>query len=383
MNNFLFNAILIVCFAATGYAGEYKVPLSKLAPVASVDLRCTQDQYEIAVPVPERWKVTRAVLTLDYINSASLISDRSHLIVAMNGSPLAQIRLDRKAPAGRKRIEAPPALLKPGYNTLLITAVQHYAAECGQVCAPNLWTTVNLHDSTLELSYDLKPVPPRLSALSDFLFDPKIMPQGDVHMVTGPLTSDNATMAAIAAAGIARKFDYRKALFSVSQELVPGRDNVLIADKQYVESFLRQRGVTLTVTGPYLKILPLPLLSGGTDPGYALLVVSGKNAEEIKLASKTLAHLSLPFPGSDDMLVREFKLPDISQYGGRQVLTTDKVYTLKMLNFGSHTFAGFNPSPRHISFRLPADFLVKPNQYAKLNLNFAYGAGMRIDSVMN
>ncbi len=36
-----------------------------------------------------------------------------------------------------------------------------------------------------------------------------------------------------------------------------------------------------------------------------------------------------------------------------------------------------------ITFRLPADFLIKQNQYAKMVLNFSYGAGMRGDSALN
>lgn len=278
MKKIILFLIAACCCISTASAEVYKVPLYKLAPAASVDLRCTQSQYEIAVPIPERWNVTRAVLTLDYVNSASMIGDRSQMIVMMNNRPLTQIRLDRKKPAGRIQIPVPGSLLRPGYNPLTIQAVQHYAAECEQVCAPNLWTTLNLYDSVLELEYQWKPVPLRLSALADFLFDPRLMPQGSVHLITTELSSDSATMAAIAASGIARKFDYRKTLFTASRELEPGVDNILIADKQYVESFLSQRGVTATVKGPYLKILPLPLLTGGNDPGHALLIVSGSNA---------------------------------------------------------------------------------------------------------
>lgn len=382
MKKVLMLLIAACCFAGSAHAAVFKMPLHKLAPVSFIDLRCTQGQYDISVPIPARWSVTRAVLTLDYVNSASMIGDRSHLIVQMNERPLAQIRLDRAATAGRKQIEVPPALLPPGYNALNIQAVQHYAATCEQVCAPNLWTTVNLYESSLEITYDLRPVPLRLSSLAEFLFDPRIMPQGDVHVITDNLTSDSATLAAIVASGIARKYDYRKVLFSVSREFQAATDNILIAPKAYAESFLSQRGVTITVNGPFLKILPLPLLAGGSDPGRALIVVSGASRDEIKLAAETLAHMSLPFPGSDEMTVREFKLPDISQYSGRRILTPDKEYSLKTMNFGTQTFVGFNPNARHISFRLPADFLVKPNQYAVLKLNFTYGAGMRDDSVL-
>ena len=383
MKKILILMAFIACLPTVVQAKVYRAPLHNFATSSSFNLRCIMGQNDISIPVPERWNVTDAVLTLDYINSASLLGERSHLIVTMNGASLGQITLNKVPSSGRVQLRIPPALLRPGYNTLNLKAIQHYAAQCEQVCSPSLWTTVNLNESALEITYELKPVPLRMSAVSDFLFDQKIQPEGNVHLITAGLESGSATMAGIIASGVARKFDYRKVFFSISQDIVPEMDNILIGDRKFIELFLQQRGIAISIPGSYLKILHLPLGNGIVDTRHALMVVSGNTSEEIKIAAETLAHLSLPYPGGDDMVVKEFKLPDISLYGGRQVLTVDKAYTLKTLNLETHTFVGFNPNPRSISFRLPADFLVKPNQYSKLNLNFAYGAGMRSDSVLN
>jgi cellulose synthase operon protein B len=374
----------ILCFIASGvHAETIKIPLYKLTPENSVDLKCIQGEYKIAIPVPERWKIRKAVLTLAHANSNNLIADRSQLVVKMNGSLIGQIRLNPLTPEGKTALSIPAAMLKSDYNSLSFHSALHYTTECEQFCAPNLWTTLNFFESLLEIDYELLPVPLKLSAVSHFLFDPKIWPSGDVHIITENLSSDAATMAGIVASGVARKFDYRKVSFSISNDVKPGNDNILIGSKKFVEAFLKPRGVDINVPGPFLKIMHLPSGRNVKNSLQALIVVSGNSQDEIKMAAETLALMTLPYPGTDELVVKDFKLPDIAMYGGRQILTTDKDYTFRTLDFGTHTFVGFNPNAMDISFRLPADFLVKPNKYARMDLNFVYGAGMRNDSVLN
>ena len=70
----------------------------------------------------------------------------------------------------------------------------------------------------------------------------------------------------------------------------------------------------------------------------------------------------------------------MKQYSGRETIATDQVYELATLNFPTQSFVGINPGGRSITFRLPPDFHIRPNQYAKLSLNFSYGAGLKNDS---
>ncbi len=76
-------------------------------------------------------------------------------------------------------------------------------------------------------------------------------------------------------------------------------------------------------------------------------------------------------------------LPDITMYGGKRMLLSDRAVRLKSLDFVTHTFKGFQSTPVDISFRLPPDFFIKENQYVRLILNYTYGAGLRPDSVLN
>jgi hypothetical protein len=133
-------------------------------------------------------------------------------------------------------------------------------------------------------------------------------------------------------------------------------------------------------------------VEGEVDSRHALILITGADAKPLKIAAQTFANMSLSYPGTRELHAYEFSMPDISMYGGRQVLSSDKVYDFNSMGMSSSSFYGFSgkPSKRgyigsgsELSFRLPPDFLIKQNQYAKLVLNFAYGAGMRSDSTIS
>lgn len=379
--------ILLIFFLSLTTAAEaevLKIPFYRLVPEKTFNLRCTNGAYTAQVPIPERWLVKKAAMSLSYVNSSNLLGDRSQLVARLNGHPFAQARLNPNAPAGKMDVSIPAAMFETGYNRLEFQVAQHYTQNCEQFCAPDLWTNLNFSDSFLEIEYTLKPVPLKLSNISDFLLDPKIFPQGEINIVAEDLSPEIVNIAGITASGIARRFDYRKAVFSISKDIKPGYDNVLIGKREFVEPFLRRKGIeTKEIVAPFLKITHLPKEKGEMDQSHALLVVSGHNLDHVKLAAETLANLTLPYPGTDEMEVKEFEMPDLSFYGGKQVLNADRSYKLKTLNFTTHTFEGFSPSPVDISFRLPADFFIKQNHYATLTLNYSFGAGMRNDSVLN
>jgi hypothetical protein len=336
------------------------------------------------IPIPERWRIERAVLSFSYVNSTGLLANKSRITIKISNYPIAQINLNPSAPEGSVRLSVPPFLLEPGYNTLTFQVSQHYTLECEQPCASDLWTTLKLDQGFFEVDYTLKPIPLKLPALNKLLFDPKIIPHGEVNIVLGATDSETVTIAAILAAGVARRFDYQQVFFTVSNTVKPGFDNLLLGSRDFVQGFLRSKGINPPqIQGPYLKILPLPGGEGRTDPNHALIVVSGLDNDQLKLAAETFAIMSTSLPNADEMLITGFTLPDITMYSGRLVITADKKYTFKNLDVRSHTFKGLNPSQLEIPFRLPVDFLIKPNIYAELSLYFTYGAALRTDSTLN
>ncbi len=379
---------------AAAHADTIKVPLQKLTASPSLEMRCLSGAQTLSIPVPERWKLTRALLSLRYTVSNNMLPDLSQMVIRVNGEVVTQMKLDNPAPGVMKDVQIPVELMHPGYNTITFQVAQHYQrSQCEQPCAPDLWTAISVSQSSLEMDYDMRPIPLRLGEAAGWAFDPKQFPEASVNLVADVSTPDSVTMAAMAASGIARRLDYRKVLFTHSDDIKQGVDNILIGTTDFVSGVLNRYGIPLQASeGGLIKVFYVPKKDGSKDGLHALIVVTGKQAPELKIAAETFANMSLPYPGTDEMRTLGFSMPDISMYSGREELVPDKDYEFTTLGMASASFLGFNGTATakgfanpvaDISFRLPPDFLIKQNQYAKIKLNFSYGSGLRQDSALS
>ena len=375
-------------------AGTIKLPLQKFTSASALEMRCLSGGQNLSIPIPERWKVTRAVLNLHYTVSNNMLPDLSQMVLKVNGELVTQMKLESLGPGVNREIQIPVERLRSGYNTFTFQVAQHYQRnQCEQPCAPDLWTNISVSDSTIQMDYEMRPIPLKLGAAAAWAFDPKQFPEVSVNMVADVSKPESVTMAAMAASGIARRLDYRKVSFTHSNDIKQGVDNILIGDTAFVGEVLSRYGIPLEASeGGLIKVFYVPKQDGSKDGLHALMVITGKQAAELKIAAETFANMSLPYPGTDELHALGFSMPDISMYSGREELVPDKVYEFKTLGMSSASFLGFtgrstnkgfsNPAT-DISFRLPPDFLIKQNQYAKLRLNFSYGAGLRPDSALS
>ncbi len=385
----------LVLIATAAKAETITLPLFDIYPVEAVELRCVDSKYDIQLPIPSRWKVNRATLKFKYVNSASILKQNSQLVVRLNGSPLAQMKLDPFETEAEAEIELPRLLLQSGYNHMSFQVSQHYATQCESPCAPELWTRLNLDQAQVTFDYELVDVPERVSAVANFLFDPKSPLSKPIHIISESRSEKMLSFGGIVASGVATRFEYKPTQFSTSDDVLLGHDNILVGTKAFVEAFLAKRDIEIDIDSPTIKVLPVPVpyiddtFSGEErvvyhrDKKHALLVISGIDEKQVQLAVESFDILSIPFPDSQTMKVYEFNLPEIGLYSGKHMLVPDRKYPFKKLNFNTYTYLGFAAGHQNIAFRLPPDFHIKPNQYVVVSLNFAYGAGFRNDSVFN
>lgn len=383
--------LLAVCAApAPASALVFRSALNKMTADQSFTLRCVSARAGVPLPIPERWEVDSAHLVYTYTNSLNLRPKSSEIVFLVNEIPVSQQPLDPENPDGRVLVTLPASLLKAGYNNLEFHAIQHYVAECENPCAPDLWTTIDLSKAYVEITYHLKPTPLALSEMSSFLFDPKT-PDAAVNVITPNQSDETLRVAGIVASGVSARFDYRRVDFTMTPVILPGVDNVLIGDVAFVRATLAAYGATIDedIRGPFVKLyhLPRPLphdkKEGPTDPTRALLVVTGAMPSHVAVAAETVASMTFEYPGTAQMTVLDFTLPRIDLYTGKLMLTAGKTHKFRTLAFPTHTFKGLQPNPRELAFRLPPDFFIRENEYAKLVLNFAYSPGLRNDSVLS
>lgn len=386
-----FLTLVLGISATTAPAATLRIPLQKLAPVSDVKLEGARANTHFSIPIPQRWKVNQAKFHFSYTNSSALIPQTSRLVFTVHHRPLAQITLNPKVPVGEVTVDIPGELLRAGYNLCRFEASQHFSIDvCEDPFSPELWTWINLDQAYFVFDVAPLPVPRRVSAVSDFLFDPRNVFDTSVNLIIPELSPDNVQLAMVAAAGVALRYDYRPVDVALGTQPRAGQDNVLIGLTEDIQGWLR--AAAPDVDGPVITIqngLPnreaaaCAESADGHDPYHANVVVSGTTRQELALAVKAFASLSFPFPDAPTVKVVHLDLPQITRRMLRNGLFPGRTYSLAGLNTPSILFQGINPPPMSVNLRLPSDVYPSPNQFVRVALHMAYDAAMRSDSVLN
>lgn len=366
---------------------QLRIALPNLVPVTTYKLQGAYSGFDVSLPVPDRWLIHEAVLTFSYVNSTALLRENSRLIVELNQHPLAQITLDPLSPEGKVKVRLPVDLLKPGYNDLSFKVTQHYVLDCEDPTAPELWTALKLDEAFIDWVFSLKPIPLRLSVVPEMVFDPRIPIPEKVHIVVESPSRDDARRAVLAASAAAVRFAYRPVEFTVSETLMPGRDNIVVGSEPFLAKIL---GPSAPKTqGAYLELRHMPESTrettgapSGSDPTHAMILIGGPDEAAVTKALHAFAVLSFPFPDAAATSIEEVRFPERETYEAQGMLQLNQTYTFQNLGFQTVTFQGYKPAPATLRFRLPSDILIKPHKYATLSLHIAYSAGMREDSVL-
>lgn len=149
--------------------GKVVIPLSALkGDRLPIRLRGGNPQYQVNVPIPDRFKIKKAELNLDYSNSISL-KKGSQLNVVFDERSIAQLPLQGSTPNARAKIPLPTRALKSGYYPLSFEGAQQYSNGCDNAASGKLWSDVNVDTSSITFHGEYKTLNPVLSDL------PKLM----------------------------------------------------------------------------------------------------------------------------------------------------------------------------------------------------------------
>jgi hypothetical protein len=233
-------------------------------------------------------------------------------------------------------------------------------------------------------------VPKRVSAIADFLFDPRNIFDTRVNLVIPELSPGYLKAASLAAAGIALRYDYRAPELVLSQTLRPGMDNIVIAARKDLPALAPAEPAG--ADGPVIAVRHLPEKKNALGPDHsdvvenphrALVVVSAKDETELETACAAFASLSYPLPDSPFTRVAALKLPEVDEHMLQKGLLPGRSYTLASLGKRTIEFRNISPPPLEVELRLPSDLYLSPNTFVSVILHMAYGAAMRSDSVLN
>lgn len=359
-------------------------------------IRNASGSYDLSFPISDRIIPDSAVLNLFFTNSNILINNRSQLIVYINDFILGQIKLDPVNNTTEAKFKIDKAYLRQGYNKISFKAAQHYTdSQCEDWSAPELWTHLDATKSTLDLTYHQVPIIEKLSIINSLINDR--LGEYSFSIIRGDQTvsDDYLNWGGLIAQGVKLRLKYVPMKIH-EQYAIPnttsiegggvgrfnigntelGHDAFLVGNKEQLSQLIPQ-DVLQAIQGPYLG-----LFRQDADPAHFFLVVSGRNNDEVKMAAKSFALLDAPFPAAQQTVISDLMLPDANSVLAKQSILSARSYRFSALDY-SNSVMHAEQTAAKLQFRLPADFYSTEDAMVSLNLDLAYGAGMRKDSVIN
>lgn len=416
---FIFMLCLCVSFSLAAQTDTYRLT-EFFGGDETLRLQGKAATLDIPIPLSSVTKVDSARLRLNVLSSQALIKKRSQLYVRFNNATIGQVAFDPQRPSLVSEIEIPKSLWREGFNSLTLAVSQHYAEQCVDGSAPELWSEINAYTSTLQLETSIDNKPFKLEDLSGF-FNPGIGGQRDVQLYTArEIESElkQQTLPLVAQALALRNqyqplivehdtFDdgyvlpqlretentywaeenvaryERTAWYLERKEKQPV--HVLIGTVDALSPVLSDEVIN-DIDGAFLKTQRTPAFVEDGEvivPASYRLIVSGTTPTEVLEAAKALAVM-------DDAINPVSQVTILSQTQMKAdtlqrnfVLAPDNHYTFQDLGVPTSQFRDEGTFNKRVSFRLPADFYVPENASVNLFLDFGYGAGFGPGSVMN
>ncbi|MDF2179653.1 cellulose biosynthesis cyclic di-GMP-binding regulatory protein BcsB [Aliiglaciecola sp. CAU 1673] len=381
-------------------------------------LQGKSDSVELSIPLAHASKVDEAILHLRLVASMALIKERSIVTVRFNQAAIGQIALDGSQPEVFASVRIPNSLWRGGFNSLSFSASQHYDRQCTDGTAPELWSELDLYSSRLEVSHQTSVNNPVLADLSGFLA-PGI---GGVDAITlfshSSALNDNINRQVLPVVSQAlalrrqyaplqvrhsqwqlpqaeqwneswdeaQKEQYQHSAFYVGKDARQAPLHVVVGTKAQLSDILTAAESDAIDTA-YLSLKAVPAFMVEEEvivPAHLRLVVSGNDEQQVMAAAKTLLAMDDALNQDDAVkALEEGAHPQQNEVLAAQYLLADNTYSFADIGSSDIVFYSADDHRYDLNFRLPADFYVPESARAELSLDFGYGAGMGLGSVMN
>jgi len=142
---FFFLLVFIASVFQVQAQQTHTVRLSELyAGDSTLRLEGAMAEFDLSVPLAGGLVVEKATLDMRAVNSIALLKQRSVMAIRFNNATIFQQALDPQLPNFRPQVDIPAELWREGYNTLTFVVAQHYANQCVDNAAPELWSEIDL-----------------------------------------------------------------------------------------------------------------------------------------------------------------------------------------------------------------------------------------------
>ncbi|MCX7081379.1 MAG: cellulose biosynthesis cyclic di-GMP-binding regulatory protein BcsB, partial [Pseudomonas sp.] len=312
--------------------------------------------------------VTGAHLTLEYTYSPSLLADLSQINVIVNDEVAASLPLPKEnAGKMQKQVVEIPAHLITEFNRLSLQFIGHYTMSCEDPQHSSLWAKIS-NVSQLDIRVSPLALPNDLSILPLPFFDRRDARSLNLPFVFGA-APDNGTLEAAGALSswFGAQASYRGAVFSSRLNELPVSGNAVVM----LSGNSPQQLGSLTLPAP--KGPTLTLMTNPNDPNGKLLVVTGRDAAELKRAATALVLGSQTLSGSSVVIDRLDTLQPRKPYDAPNWLPSDRPVKLGELVAAKQlNVSGYNPGEIAVPLNFPPDLFSWRDAGAPLDLKYRY-----------
>ncbi|GAA0790268.1 cellulose biosynthesis cyclic di-GMP-binding regulatory protein BcsB [Cupriavidus gilardii] len=353
--------------------------VAEMGAYGPIALRGLDPERVLNVGIRADEVVTSATLRLHYTYSPSLIYPLSHLKIKLNDEVVATLPLEanRAGQQVTRDIALEPRLFTD-FNRLAIEFIGHYTVDhCEDAAHSALWTDISAN-SALTLTTAALRLPDNLALLPLPFFDRR-----DNRRVTVPFVlAENADMATLRAAGVVASWlgalaDYRGARFPVARSAPAGQHAIMLTLPGPAAAALGLR----EIAGPTVTVMPNP-----NSPDHKLLVIAGRNAEELTTAANALVLGKAAMAGRQASIQTVDLGPPRAPYDAPNWAPVDRPVLFRELVTDPQQLqvSGNDPQAIRVNLRVPADLYGWNQRSVPLNLKYRYTAPSTYnDSVLN
>ncbi|AEI37109.1 UDP-forming cellulose synthase catalytic subunit [Zymomonas mobilis] len=317
--------------------------------------------------------VARANLKLSLSYSPSLLSDLSHLVVLVNNEVVRSIPLLRENANGLDiTIPVEPALFLPGENRINLRFIGHYTRECEDPVHSSLWMNISNKRSFLDLAMVKTPIEANLERLPAPFFDRFDTGRLSLPFVFSSMPDeDMLESAGYVASWIGSSRGFRGASFVPMTGSIPTGNAILFTTGKNPIAGLGDDHIS----GPTIEIVKNP-----SDPSSLILVIMGRNGEELKQAAAVLASRSAALEGAR-VVVDDIKIPSYKEYEAPRWIRTDRAIKLAELVQSPQDLIGNSimPGPLDVNFKAAPDLFFWPWSGPRMNVSYRYPYGSWLD----
>lgn len=350
---------------------NYTISVADMGQRGGLTLSGGQMQSGIRFTLPYGQVVTQAKLYLVFSASAMLAKEGNQLHLMLNGQPLGNIPLAGASSAANTYELDIPAAMVVSDNNLSFSI--HNQADLQCEASDDIRYQISiLPETRIELTNQLLNIDKDLGYFPRPFFDPMVMGKSAIPVVFGAKPSaQTITAATIVASFLGIRANYRNIEFPVYQNTLPENNAIIFA---IAGETIADLAIPAS-DGAAIQIMDNPL-----NPIYKLLLVTGRNGEELRQAAYRLTSANLP-AGQDHMPVPNQSIAPRQPYDAPRWINTERPVTFRELvgNPDDLIAEGMYHDSIHINFRAAPDLFMWDGQNIPVRINYRFPTESWID----